>query len=520
MRHDLLRPTDATGPMPTRRAMLAGAGAGLLMPQTGWAQTATPSRGGTLRLGCSGGKTSDTLDPRMYLDRVPMVVGAQLMNNLVKVGPANEPIPELLISWDARPGAREWIFNVRKDVVFHNGKTLEADDIIYSINLHRGNTKSSSRTAVENIAEIKSLNKEQIQITLTGADADLPLTLSYYAVLVVPDGFTDWAKPIGTGGFKLEVFEPGVRAVASRTGNYWRDAAWVDSVETIVINDANARMIALSSGQVDVVNSVDGRSAELFARQRTLQIIGSQTGQYSEFVMNCALDPFKNNDIRMAMKHAIDRKGLLRVLLNGRGSIGNDHPIPKTSKYFNHDLLQHEYDPDKSRFFLRKAGIETLATTLQVSDIAFVGATDGAALFQATAAKAGISIAIKREPSDGYWDNVWKKAAFCASYSGGRVTVDAALAKAFRSTSPGNETNWRRPELDRLADEARGEIDGAKRTALYAECQRMIAEDCGAIVMLFVDSLEASSARVKGHKTSSVFELMNLRLCEEVWLQS
>src|SRR4029450_9736434 len=114
--------------------------------------------------------------------------------------------------------------------------------------------------------------------------------------------------------FKLEVFEPGVRAVASRTGNYWRDAAWVDSVETIVINDANARMIALSSGQVDVANSVDGRSAELFARQRTLQIIGSQTGQYSEFVMNCALDPFKNNDIRMAMKHAIDRKGLLRVL--------------------------------------------------------------------------------------------------------------------------------------------------------------------------------------------------------------
>jgi peptide/nickel transport system substrate-binding protein len=481
---------------------------------------ATAVGGGTLRLGMSGGSTSDSLDPRTFVDFVPINIGYQLMNGLVEIDGAGNATPELFESWEPRTGAAEWIFNVRGDVTFHNGKTLDADDVIYSLNLHRGETRSASKIVLENITAIRKLGERQLQINLAAGDADLPATLSDYRVLVVPDGFTDWTHPIGTGGYRLESFEPGVRCLTTKTGYYWKaNAGHVEGIEIIVINDAMARINALISNQVDAISRIDGRTADLFKRNRRFQVVRSQTGQYAVLAMDCEAEPYRNNDIRLALKAAIDRESILKTVLNGYGQVGNDQPIPAGNKYYSAGLPQHSYDPDRARFHLKRAGREGLKVSLQVSEAAFSGAVDAAIFFQSAAARAGISLEVRREPADGYWSNVWHKAPFCASYSDGRPTVDAMLTKAYRSMSSLNETNWHRPQFDRLADQARAELDTARRRELYAQCQRMICEDGGAIIPMFMDHIEAGSQRIKGWKPSAIFDLMGQRIGEKVWLE-
>ncbi len=469
----------------------------------------------------AGGSTSDTLDPRTFIDWVPINIGYQLMNGLVEIDEQGNARPELFEAWEPSVGTLEWIFNVRRDVVFHNGKTLDADDILYSINLHRGDTPSLTKVVLDNIVEVRKLDAARVKITLAAGDADLPATLSDYRILVVPDGFTDWANPVGTGGYRLENFEPGVRCITRKTDHYWKAGrAHVDAIELIVINDPVARVNALISGQVDVINRIDGRTANLIKRNKHLQVIRSQTGQYAVLAMNCQADPFRDNDIRLALKYALDRAALVKTVLNGYGIVGNDQPIPPGNRYYDPGLQQHAYDPGRARFHLRKAGLDRLTVTLQASEAAFSGALDAAVLFQAAAARAGITLQVKREPADGYWTNVYRKVPFFASYSDGRTTVDAALSKAYKSTSSTNDTSWKRPEFDALANQARAEADPARRRELYSRCQRMICEEGGAIIPMFMDHIEAGSRRVQGWRPSAIYDMMGQRIGEKVWLRS
>ena len=116
------------------------------------AQAATPKKGGRFRLGLAGGSTTDSLDPATITDMMLQVVNqGQLRNTLVEIDHKAEPIPELAESWEATPDAKKWVFKLRKGVEFHNGKTMDADDVIYSINHHRGkDTKSAAKGIIEN----------------------------------------------------------------------------------------------------------------------------------------------------------------------------------------------------------------------------------------------------------------------------------------------------------------------------------------------------------------------------------
>ena len=107
----------------------------------------TPRHGGTMRLGIGGGSTTDSLDPSTWNDSVGTTGGFAFFEPLVEVGAGNKPEPGLAASWEAKPGAAEWVFTMQKGVTFHNGKTFTADDAVYSINMHRGKTKSGAAGA-------------------------------------------------------------------------------------------------------------------------------------------------------------------------------------------------------------------------------------------------------------------------------------------------------------------------------------------------------------------------------------
>jgi len=509
-----------------RRSFLLGAGgAGLLAATAGglWPVQAqqTPKKGGLLRIGLGGGGTTDNFDPRILNDEVPVNQSFLVMNGLVEIDANGNAVPELFTRWEADAGAQSWIFNLRDGVEFHNGKTLTVEDVIYSLNLHRGETTSGARTVAAEIANIEKLSNSQIRITLEQPNADLPFVLSDYHFLIVPEGWTDFNNPVGTGPFILSAHQPGVRGHFKRNPNYWREnGPFVDEVEIIVINDIAARTNALTSGEVDIINKLDYKTVDLLARNKNLQVIQSRGGQHFPFPMDCAAAPFNDVNVRLAIKHAIDREQLLQTAFRGFGQLGNDHPIPHAHKFFNADLEQKAYDPDKAKFYLNQAGLSDLKIQLSASEAAFPGAVDAAAIFRVAAAKAGIDVQIKREPVDGYWDNVWMQAPFCMSYRGGRATVDQALAIAYASNSSQNDTNWREARFDSLLLEARGSLDENRRREIYHDLQTMVSMQGGAMIPVFIDYLDAASSKVQGIKTHPLFDMMGFRMAERVWLDA
>jgi peptide/nickel transport system substrate-binding protein len=510
----------------TRRNFIQSASGliGALALPSGFAYAAdpaeTPRSGGTLKIGTSGASTSDTLDPRSFAETFCQVAGYSMMNTLIEIGPDNTLAPELAESWEAKPGATEWIINLRPGITFHNGKTLRAADVIYSINLHRGKTKSGAAGLLRSVTHIDAVSQSQIRIQLSAPDSDFPFILTDYHILIVPDGFEDWTKPIGTGAFEFESFQPGVRFTANRKRDYWKNGrGHVDRIELVAINDSNARVSALLSNQVDVVNAVDPKLVSLLERSsKNVQIIRSKSTSHVNMPMLCDVVPYNNNDFRLALKYAIDRKKILDIVLRGYGRLGNDHPISDGDPDFNFSIEQTSYDPDKARFYLKKSRLDSSDIVLVASDASFNGGVDTALVFQQSAASAGLNLKVQRAPVDGYWNNVWMKTPFCMSNWGGRASAIQMFGTAYQSDAPWNDMHWRRADFDKLLAGSRSTLDPAKRRQLVWAMQEMVHREGGTLIPVFKDRIEAHGTKVKGLVPHIAFDLANSRVSEKAWV--
>jgi peptide/nickel transport system substrate-binding protein len=480
---------------------------------------AAPKKGGTLRLGMEGGSPSDSLDPRTYADSIPISYGWQICNGLTEVDEKGNIQGELAESFEPKPGATSWVFNIRKGVTFSNGKTLDADDVIYSINLHRGETKSGAKDLVSSITDIKKLGPNQVEFTLKSGDADFPYAFADYHLLIVPNEFKDFSTLIGTGAFALESFQPGVRVITKNHGNYWKpNRGNFDSVELRYIPDAAARVQALISGQIDAGNRLDARTVQLVMKAPTVNVVRTPgTGNRFAFVALCDTDPYKSNDIRLALKYGIDRKKIVDTVYKGFATIGNDTTIAPSAKFYAKNVPQREYDPDKAAFHFKKAGIANAKLELQVSEGAFSGATDSAVLYQEAMKKAGIDLQVKRVSGDGYWENIWLKEPFCAVYWGTRPTVDNQLSQTFLSTANWNDTHWRNPDFDKVVIAARAELDEKKRAEMYNDAQKMIWETGGMVCFAIGDYLDGYSKKVQGTAPHPHYDMCDQRIAEKGW---
>ena len=299
---------------------------------------------------------------------------------------AGELIGELAISWEASVDAKTWTFNLRKGVIFHNGKSFGADDVIESLQMHTvEGTKSAAKPILAAITKMKKLGEYQVQLTLAVGNADFPFLLSDYHILIYPAGMVEEAiaNGIGTGMYKLVSFEPGVRCVVTRVDSQYKDGwdVWFDGIEAIAINDASTRMNASINGQVDDVNWVDIKIESLIRANPNITIFEVMGNQHFAFPMLMDQAPFNDVNVRKALKYSINRQEMVDQILQGHGKVGNDHPIGPANQYFASEIPQLELDIDRAKYHMKLAGINELNIDLSASDVAFNGATDAAKLY-------------------------------------------------------------------------------------------------------------------------------------------
>mgnify|MGYP001274395535 CR=1 FL=1 len=481
---------------------------------------AAPKKGGAFRIALGHGSTTDTLDPATYLDYYTGTVCWGAMGNGLTVFDEKGNVqPDLSESFEPSDKAAKWAFKLRNGVQFHNGKEVRPEDVIASIRHHMGaDSKSPVKALLEQVTDIKA-DGGQVVFQLKAGNADFPYILSDYHLPIMPakpDGSADWESGIRTGAYQLVDFQPGVRSSLKRNPNYYGDA-WFDTVDVLSIKDPTARTNALTSGEVDYIDRVDLKTLKFLQDNPDIEVDQvSGYGHYT-FPMNVTAAPFDNPDVRNAMKYAIDRKEIIEKLFGGIGTPGNDNPIASSIKYAIDPQPVHGYDPEMAKSLLKKAGLESLKVDLSVSDAAFAEAVDAALLFQASAAKAGIEINVVRESDDGYWDNVWLKKPFVASFWHGRPTVDWFLTYAYAADSNQNETFWKNPRFNELLTQGRSELDDAKRAAIYAEAQQLLHDDGGQIVVAFPKFVSAHSRKVSHGELIPGWDVDGMKIAQRWW---
>lgn len=481
---------------------------------------AAPQRGGHFKLGIGAGSTTDSLDPATYVDSYMQSLGHALHGYLTEVNNKGELVGELAESWEVSQDAKVWTFKLRQGVIFHNGKALEAEDVVNSINHHRGeNSTSAAKGIVSAIEDIKADGKATVVFRLKGGNADFAYLLDDYHLAIMPtkDGEAD-PSGVGTGAYVLESIEYGVKATVRRNPTYWKPGrGWFESCEFLAIKDVAARTNALMTGEIHAMDRCDLKTVHLLERNKDIEIVSATGTQHYTVPMLVNLTPFNDVNVRLALKYAVDRQKLVDTILQGFGQVGNDHPISPSDQHYAKELEQRQYDPDKAKFHLKKAGLSAVNVDLSTADAAFSGAVDAAVLYREHAAKAGIDIDVIREPNDGYWESVWMKKPWCFSYWSGRPTADWMFSQVYASDATWNDTHWKNERFDQLLVAARSELDETKRRDMYVEMQQICRDDGGTVVPVFANYVNALSKRIGHDQIGSSWDLDGHRSAERWW---
>jgi len=467
------------------------------------ADAATPKKGGRLRVGLTGGATSDVLDPGQILDlyMIHLQFG-QLRNSLTEVAPNGELAPELAESWEASPDAKVWTFKIRQGVEFHNGKTLDSQDVVDSLNHHLGeDSTSAAKGILSGIVSVKA-DGNNVVVELSGGDADFPFLMSDYHLNICAsngDGTIDWQSGIGTGGYSLVEHDPGVRSFTKRNPNYWKEGmANFDEVEILQIADASARVNALRTDALDCMNNVEVKTVDRLKNVAGIVVHSTTGNKQITMPMRTDTAPFDNNDFRLSIKHIVDREQWLKKIVYGYGELGNDSPIGPANIYraTTDEIPQRMYDPDKAKHHLKKAGHDSIKIQFHAAETGFGGAVDAGQLMRETAAPAGIDIEVVREPEDGYWSNVWMQKAFCACYWSGRPTENWIFSQIYASDASWNDTYWKHDKFNEFLVQARAELDTGKRREMYVEMQRIVHDEGGVCLPLFQSDVMAANDKL------------------------
>lgn len=509
-----------------REFMRLTAAAGILATSSGLLLSsahAEPKRGGSFRMGIADGSSNDSLDPATWASPYASMFGPSFFSaGLTEVDHNNAVQPNLAESFEPDASATKWMFKLRKGLLFHDDRPVTAADVVATYNYHRGeNSKSAAKSSLAVVADIRAEDDHTIVFKLKSPYVDFPFLTSDYHLGIFPAKGTDgieWEKGIGAGPFKLESFQPGVVAKGVRNPNYHKPGLpYFDDVTLLVMNDVTARTSALLSGEIHYMSRCDLKTLPMLKGNPNIEVDNVVGFSHWLSLMNTQVAPFNDPNVRLAIKHAMNREEIVEKVAFGAATVANDNPIAPTIKFAIDPQPKHSFDPDKARHYLKLAGLDTLSVDLSASDAAFNGAVDVALLISARAAEAGIHVNVVREAADGYWDNVWMKKPWCMSTWGGRPSCDLMFETAYASHSSWNDTNWHNPHFDELLASARAELDEEKRAAMYAEMQQLIHDEGGANVIAFSNHVSAHSKTVAHADLNSNFEMDGIRILERWW---
>ncbi len=488
-RRDAMKLLMATG--------MTAAVAGSIVTAASDAIAATPKKGGSIRYSSSLHGPDDSMFPPTFTSNIDYSRGRAHYNSLVQLDDNIVPQPELAKEFGPNSDASEWTFKLREDVRFHDGSKLTADDVMATMAAHYGDDSISVvKTLVAGAKEWKKTGPYEVKAILDAPNSDFATILGEKQFKIFKAGTEKDQVPGGSGPFKTVDFQPGVRSKQVRNEEYWREGANVDEIEIFAITDSVARVNAVLSGDIDMGIQMDQKSVKQIEANPDTQIISTVSGAYMGMCLMLDKSPGNNPDFVKGMKFLQRRDKIVKSVLKGQGTVGNDHPI--NSAYgvdFCKELPIRPYDPDQAKFHLKKSGITSAECyTAEVMP----GITDAVLMWQRECQKIGFDLQVKKVPTDGYWGAVWLKEPINVVTWNMRPTATIMLDIAFAPDAPWNDTVWKNERFGQLLAMSKAETDAAKKYEIQCELQTLAHEESGMIIPAHQNYTDGAAANIRG----------------------
>lgn len=493
----------------TRRDLLRAGAAGVIVLGSGGlvgsesaraaalrAIASQPKRGGTLRVGIAGGSPTDDFD-MAHVNGPSETVRDQVFYETVTYLDGQFRLHNDFLCQECQPNATadKWTVRLKDGVEFHNGKTLTADDLLFSIrrllNPKSGATAAGQLTGID-LTRTRKLDKRTVEFALKRPYSFFDALLSDI-VYVVPVGYNP-KKPVSTGPWKFKSFAPARQTVLERFANYHGTPAYADQLVLVELPDDSARVNALISGQVDAINQVPYAQVAQLKGQSGLQVATSQTGAWNPITMRVDVAPFNDVRVRQAIRLCMDRKQAIATALYGQG-------VPAADTYGRFDpsfdgSLKRDQDIAQAKSLLKQAGKEGLKLQLVTAPIA-AGIVEASQVLAQNAKAAGITISIRKVDVGTYFANYGKWPFAIDFWVGLPYLVIASIADG-----PGanvvNTTHFNDPKFNALFNQASRQLNLKKRTEIVHEMQRIQYDRGGYIIWSFQNGVDAYSKKLGG----------------------
>lgn len=461
------------------------------------ATSSGPVKGGTITFAWGDFASGDSLDPVLAGTFSTVFNGGLIYDTVVRLNERWEPEPGLATEWEANADATEFTFTLRDDVTFHDGSPLTSADVVYSWRRFGDAFLGAPLKPFVRPADITADGAQVVRIKAKSSVPWIFALLGDFPFRVIKDGTDDFAKPVGTGAFKVEQWEPGSRFVVSRNDEYWEpDLPHLDGVEVSYITDQNTKVQSVLAGDFlcsdqvpyPVLRQVEG-SAD-YEQSAIPRMI------YVPIACNAAREPFKDERVRRAFKLLVDRDKLLEVGFGGAGELSADVPVTPGDPLYPSNVEPFPYDPAEAKRLLAEAGQEGLELDFFTTPLT-PGMVDTAVLFAESAKEAGVTLNVKQVTADEFFEKVEvKETLYVSAWS--RLPPQINVPTLLTSDAPYNESSFKSPEFDRLVTEAAAAVDVAESKQLYEQAFEILVDESGFIVPAHVDVVWAKSKRIKG----------------------
>jgi peptide/nickel transport system substrate-binding protein len=484
-------------------------------------------RGGTLTIVRPTDPVS--LDPNLETTAPGAWVYFNMLEGLLTLDDKMQVKPALATSYEVMSPTKVR-FKLRPGVKFHDGTPFNAEAVKFVFErqltdqgpYYATGTYPYVKGFLGNVAGVEVLDATStVQIKLKA-----PLTpfLQYLAhqslFMFSPESLKKWGKdvvkhPVGTGPFKLETWEPGVKVVLARNDQYWGGAPKIRQAIYVPITEAQARLVALKTGDIDLTMDVPPDSLDELRRDSNLVVAESNSSAVWYITLNTRHPILKDRRVRQALNHAVNKDAIIRDILRGTAIVSRGPISPVYGPYYEENTARYPHDLDKARALLKEAGYAggfELGFLVPESGSGMQSPVEMATVIQANLAQIGVRAKIQTMEWGAYLRKYLEQPDM-AEMSWNPSIGDPdhmmyMLLSSDRFPPAFNSGYYQNDRVDDLLRRARTTIDEKARVPLYREAQKLVVEDAPWIFVDHGKQVIVHRKRVQGFKLHPNFDLV------------
>ena len=445
-------------------------------------------------------------------------------------------IPGLAQSWDISKDGLTYTFHLRPNVKFHDGTPLTAEAVKFCFDrqlndqgpFYATGTYPYVKGFLGNVAGVEVVNPTTVQIRLKSPLTPFLQYLAHHSLYIYsPEALKKWGKdivkhPVGTGPFKLETWEPGVRVVLARNDQYWGGAPKVRQAIYVPIIEAQARLSAIKTGEIDLTMDVPPDSLADLRKDPDVVVAETNSSAVWYVVLNTRHPALKDKRVRQALNYAVQKEAIIRDILKGTAIVATTPLSPVYGPYHEDKTVRYPYDPEKAKALLKEAGYANgfdVTFFVPESGSGMQSPVEMGTVIQANLAAVGVRAKIQ----------TMEWGAYLKKYLDGPDMAEMSwnpsigdpdhmmymLLSSDRFPPAFNAGFYQNPRVDELLRKGRTTIEEKERIPLYREAQRLVVEDAPWIFVDHGKQVIVHRKRVQGFKLHPNFDLV----LTQVWLQ-